>query len=74
MDFPVEDPEPLNERIEAAVQLQPKGTKEITISYGRKEKNGPVHCFVEFFAEEITPDGEQVITSEMRENTYTENA
>lgn len=70
MDFLVDDgsDESLEDRINVAVeQLAPEGYKSIGIGYGPKERKGPVHCFIEFYGEDIPEEDQvEILTDRMR--------
>lgn len=67
MDFPTDDGVDTQEKIDAVIRdLQPAGTVEIGFFWGRKVKDGPVHCFMEFYGVEVENEDSEVISEEMR--------
>lgn len=68
-DFQIDSKADLDECIETVIrQLKPeKAVAEYAVSFGPKEQGGPVHCFIEFYAESIE-EGEEVVTDGMRIN------
>lgn len=66
-DFLIEADTKLDEAIAAVIRdLRPKNaTDEIGIAFAPKERGGPVHCWIEFYAEPLE-EGKEVITDEMR--------